>query len=117
MAELTLHFETTQGTDMETAAVDLKNSLGSVAGVESADTTPQRFQAIGPAEILSVIAIATTVIQSTSTLLKAVGDLHDAWAKVAAKFPGLHKPTVEVGMKKVPIDQLTDKDVSELLKS
>jgi hypothetical protein len=117
MAELTLHFETAQGTDMETAAADLKQSLAGVSGVESADAIPQRFQAIGPAEILSVIAIATTVIQSTSTLLKAVSELHEAWAKVAAKFPGLHKPTIEMGMKKVPIDQLTDKDCEQLLKS
>jgi hypothetical protein len=114
MPKLTLHFEAGEGTDLEAAAAALQANLAGTDGVESARTRPQKFQAIGPAEIMSIIQIATTVVQTTSTFLVALAALHTAWEKVTPMFPGLHAPEVEVGLKKVPLDKLTPEHVAEL---
>ena len=114
MAELTLHFEAAAGTDIDAACAELKKNLEGIAGVESADTNPQRFQAIGPAEVLSVIQVATSVAQSGAAFLTALAALYTAWEKLKPMFPGLHAPKVEVGLKQIPIDQLTPAQRAEL---
>lgn len=114
MPELTLHFEAGGGTDLEAAAAELQKNLTAIAGVESADTAPQRYQAIGPAEVVSVIQVATSVVQSTTVFLTALAGLYGAWQKVKPMFPGLQAPKVEVGLKQIPIDQLTPEHRAEL---
>ena len=114
MAELTLHFEAAAGTDIDAAAAELQKSLAGIEGVESADTSPQRFQSIGPSEVLSVIEVATKVAQNTTAFLTALAALYAAWQKVKPMFPGLHAPKVEVGLKQIPIDQLTPEHRAEL---
>jgi hypothetical protein len=114
MAELTLHFEASAGTDIDAAAAALQQSFTGMAGVESVDTSPQRFQSIGPAEVLSVIQVATSVVQSTTLFLTALAGLYAAWEKVKPMFPGLQAPKVEVGLKQIPIDQLTPEHRAEL---
>jgi hypothetical protein len=106
MPELILHFEAAAGTDLEGAAAELRKSLGVVDGIESAASTPQRFQAIGPSEIVSVIQVATTIAQSGAAFLAAVAALYAAWEKVKPMFPGLRSPTVEIGLKKIPLEQI-----------
>jgi hypothetical protein len=106
MPELTLHFEASPGTDLGAAAAELKKNLGAIDGVESASTKPQRFQAVGPAEVISVIKVATTIAQNSAEFLTALAALYAAWQKVKPMFPGLHAPTLEVGLKKIPIDQV-----------
>jgi hypothetical protein len=114
MAELTLHFETSPGTDLTAAAAELQKNIAGVKGVESASSTPQRFQAVGPSEILSVIKFATELAQSTAAFLAAITAVYAAWQKAKVIFPGLRPPTVEVGLKKIPIDQVTAEHVAEL---
>jgi hypothetical protein len=114
MAELTLHFEASAGTDLDAAAAELQKALTGVTGVESADTIPQSYQAIGPAEVLSVIQVATSVAQNATVFLTALAGLYAAWGKVKVMFPGLHAPEVEVGLKQIPIDQLTPEHRAEL---
>jgi hypothetical protein len=114
MAELTLHFEASPGTDLDAAAIAMQKSLSDLTGVASADTSAQKYQAIGPAEVLSVIQIATSVAQNATLFLTALAGLYGAWEKVKPMFPGLHAPTVEVGLKRIPIDQLTPEHRAEL---
>ncbi len=114
MAELTLHFEASTGTNLDAAAAALQKSLTEITGVESAETNPQKFQSIGPAEILSVIQVATSVAQNASVFLTALASLLAAWEKLKPMFPGLHAPKVEVGLKQIPIDQLTPEHRAEL---
>jgi hypothetical protein len=116
MAELTLHFEAGTGTDLDAAAVALQKSLAGITGVESAETIPQRYQSIGPAEVLSVIQVATSVAQNATLFLTALAGLYAAWEKVKPMFPGLHAPKVEVGLKQIPIDQLTPEHRADLLR-
>lgn len=114
MAELTLHFEANPGTDVDAAAAALQSNLTTIAGVESAETTPQKFQAIGPAEVLSVIQVATSIAQNATVFLTTLAGLYAAWERVKPMFPGLSAPKVEVGLKQVPIDQLTPEHRTEL---
>lgn len=107
MAELTLHFEASAGTDVDAAAAALQTNLAGISGVESAETIPQKFQSIGPAEVLSVIQVATAVAQNATVFLTALAGLYAAWEKVKPMFPGLQAPRVEVGLKQIPVDQLT----------
>jgi hypothetical protein len=114
MAELTLHFEASAGTDLDAAAAALQQSVTGISGVESADTSPQRYQSIGPAEVVSVIQVATSVAQNATVFLTALAGLYAAWEKVKPMFPGLQAPKVEVGLKQIPIDQLTPEHRAEL---
>jgi hypothetical protein len=114
MEELTLHFEASAGTDLAAAAAALQASVTGTAGVESATTRPQKFQAIDVAEIISVIQVATVVAHNSAALLSALGSLYTAWEMLKTKFPGLHAPKVEVGLKQIPIDQLTPEHLAEM---
>ncbi len=114
MAELTLHFEAGAGTDIDAAAAELKKNLAGITGIESATVSPQRFQALGPSEVISVIQVATSIAQNATLLLTALTSLYAAWEKMKPMFPGLHAPNVEVGLKQIPIDQLTPEHRAEL---
>jgi K+/H+ antiporter YhaU regulatory subunit KhtT len=114
MPKLTLHFEAAEGTDLEAAAAALQSQLAETQGIESARSRAQRYQSIGPAEIMSVVQVATQVIQTSAALLTALAALHAAWEKVKPMFPGLKPPTVEVGLDKVPVHQVTREQAQEL---
>ncbi len=107
MAELTLHFEAAPGTDLNAATAELQRAIVRVKGVETADSKAQRFQSVTAQEVLTVIQLATPYIQNTAEFLSAIAALHEAWKKVREIFPGLSAPQVEVGLKQVPIDQIT----------
>lgn len=116
MAELTLHFEAAPGTDLNAAAAELQREIVRVKGVEGADTKPQRFQSISAQEVLTVIQLATSYAKNTAEFLAAIAALHEAWKKLRDAFPGLHAPLVEVGLKQVPIDQVTPAHVEQIIR-
>lgn len=115
MAELTLHFESVDGTDMEAAAAALQTELEKTEGVASARTRPQRYQSLGPAEVMSMVQVATQGVQQLTLLLTSLAALYTAWENVRKKFPGLKPPTVEVGLEKVPVNQVTEAHARELM--
>jgi hypothetical protein len=114
MPELTLHFEASGDTDLSAAAAALQAELTKTETVESAKTRPQKYQSIGPAEILSVIQVATSVAQSSAALLTALAAVYAAWEKLRPAFPGLKAPAVEVGLKQVPVKEVTAEHAGEL---
>jgi hypothetical protein len=114
MAELTLHFEASPGTDLTAAASELQKHFAQVDGVESAVAKAQRFQSIGLPEVLAVIKVATTIAESTASFLSAIAAVNAAWQQAKLIFPGLRPPTVEVGLKKIPLDQVTTAHLEEI---
>ncbi len=76
--------------------------------MESAETSGQEFQAIGPAEVMSVLQVGTQLLQNATAFLSAAAALYAAWQKVKPMFPGLRPPKLEVGMQQVPVDQLAE---------
>jgi hypothetical protein len=116
MPELILHFVTEQGTDTDAMAAELQQKLQGIDGVTDANAEATELRTMGGAvEIIAAISFVTTVVQSTSTLLRAVEDLVNAWHELSARFPRLNKPRVEIGRRKVPIDELTEQDAREVL--
>jgi hypothetical protein len=115
MPEFTLHFEAEPGTDIDSAATELQKNIIAVNGVESAHASPQRFQAISPQEVMAIIQVTTSIVQSSAALLMAFAALHAAWQKVKALYPGLKAPKVEVGLDQIPIDQVTEDQIKELV--
>ncbi len=114
MEELTLHFEAGAGTDVAAAAAALQKELQGVSGVESAQTEAQTFQSIGPAEVMSIIQVGTQVMQTSAAFLAAAAALYAAWQKVKPMFPALQPPKLEVGLKQIPVDQLSEVHRTEL---
>ncbi|HEY9155517.1 MAG TPA: hypothetical protein VIM69_10320 [Opitutaceae bacterium] len=116
MAELTLHFEAAPGTDLNAAALELQRAIVRVNGVEAADAKPQRFQSIDAQEVLTVVQLATSYLKNTAEFLGAISAVYEAWKKLREAFPGLHMPHVEVGLKQVPIDQVTSAHVDQIIR-
>jgi hypothetical protein len=114
MPELILHFEATEGADLAAAAAALQTELSKVPGVESADTRAQKFRAIGPAEIISTLQVATDILQHTAAFLGAAAAVYTAWENVKEKFPWLKAPKSEVGLEQVPVKNLADEHRIEL---
>jgi hypothetical protein len=46
--------------------------------------------------------------------LEALGRLDKAWEKLRPKFPWLRRPQIEVGLEKIPYDELTPEHIAEL---
>lgn len=114
MAELTLHVEASADTDLGAASAQLQEQLAGLTGIVSAQSAPQRFQGISAAEIMSVIKVGTDLAQSTAGLLGALAGVYAAWQKLRAQFPGLRPPTVEVGLEKVPVNQVTPAQAAQI---
>jgi hypothetical protein len=115
MPELTLHFETDQSTDIHPVAAEVQLGLQAIEGISSAKAKATELRAAGPAEILAVINLTVAVVQNTSTLLKALDDLVEAWRGLSARFHGLRMPTAEIGLRDVPIDKITPQELLEAL--
>jgi hypothetical protein len=115
MTELTLHFETDRDTDAHAVAAEVQQTLPAVDGVANANAKAMQLRTMGGLEIIAVISLAATVVQNTATLMKAVDDLVKTCQAISARFPGLRKPSIEIGLRKVPIDQVTEQDALEAL--
>jgi hypothetical protein len=114
MDPLTLHFEVEPGTDLDAAAAAFRASIAGNGSVEVQEVNPQRFQAIGPGEIIAIIALLPSIPQGIAAIPGAIKAIQDAWAKIKPKHPGLHTPSVEVGLRNVPIDELREEDLQEM---
>lgn len=115
MEPLTMHFHAEPGTDLEPIAAELRAAIAGSDTVELVEARPQRFQSsIGLPEILAIIALLPAIPQGIAAVPKAIEVVQDAWKKVRLKFPGIQTPSVEVGLRTVPIDQLQAEDIIEL---
>lgn len=106
--QLTLHFEAEPGTDLNAASAALQEALRTVPGVQSVEASGQEFQAIGPAEVMSLIQVGTQLLQDTAEFLSAAAAVYAAREKLKPMFPGLCPPKMEVGMKQVPVNELAE---------
>lgn len=113
--QLTLHFEAEPGTDLKAASAALQEALKTVPEIQSVETSGQEFQAIGPAEVMSVIQVGTELLQSTAAFLSAAAAVYAAWEKVKPMFPGLCSPKIEVGMQQVPVNELAEQHRAALV--
>jgi hypothetical protein len=114
MANLTLHFQAKEGTDLEVSAKDLEQQLVTLPAVSLAEARADNYRSPGLTEIIAGITLAVGVIQSTTVATQALTKLIDAVNALLHSGRGLQAAFIEVGMRKVPIDKLTPQDIESL---
>lgn len=107
MRNFVVHFEPPQGIDLAAFNVEVQAALKNLDGFDDASTRPVRTQ--GAAEVIAMITMGTKIVASSAAFLGAVSELVSAWRKLRALFPSLKAPSVEVGLNKVPVDQISEK--------
>jgi hypothetical protein len=113
MPELTFHFEVPTASQLQTAASDLQSKAAALPNVANCAATPGAFRA-GLPEIMLALTLSATLIQNSAATVDALTKLVKAIKQLAEEL-GLRHARVEVGMKQVPVDQLTIEDAKRLV--
>jgi hypothetical protein len=113
MSELTFHFEVPVGTELQTSASEMQAKVAGLPHVEASAATPENFRA-GLPEIMLVLTLGATLIQNSASAVDALTHLVKS-IKALAQECGLRGARVEIGMRQVPVDQLTPDDAKALL--
>lgn len=116
MPKLTLHFQPAEGVDPNAAAKELEQKLAALPEVTNAETRADQYRSIGPTEIIAGVTLAVGIIQESAAATEAVSKLLDSVTHLIQSSKNLKNAFVEVGMRKIPIDQRTEKDVETLAK-
>lgn len=115
MAELLLHFELADREEAATVAQALEKRLGQLPGVAEAEALPEESRLTG-LEIVGAISAAVVVVRHGRELVTELNKLLPELRKLVGEIKGLKNAFVEVGAKRVPLDQLTQAQVEELAK-
>ena len=113
MAELTLHFEMTPGTDLPRAAALLQERLAGLPSVQEVDAAPEEPKFTG-LEIIAAITAAVAIVKGARELTEEVRLLISEVKGLIGDIEGLKSVTVEVGPDQVPIGDLTDPQIRQL---
>ena len=92
----------------------MQQQLASLPQVAAAETRADQYRAIGPTEIIAGLTLAVGVMHESVQAAETMAKLLDALKQVVISAKGLRGAFVDVGMRKVPLDQLTQKDVETL---
>ena len=114
MPKLTVYFEAAPDADLQQAAAAVQQKAAALPAVASASAQAMVTRGLGPQEIMMGLQMAPGVIASATATVVALTALLAALRKLADETPALNKVMVQVGLKKVPVDQLTEKDVQKL---
>jgi hypothetical protein len=116
MSKLTFHFQAEDSTDTASVKKEVEQALAKVPEVSTAETRAAQYRSMGPAEIIAGVTLAVGIIQESTAATEALSKLLDAVSHVVQSAKGLKAAFVDVGMRKVAIDQLTPKDLETLAK-
>ena len=114
MPKLTVYFEAAPDADLQQAAAAVQQKAAALPAVASASAQAMVTRGLGPQEIMMALQMVPAVIASATATVTALTALLAALRKLADDTPALNKVMVQVGLKKVPVDQLTEKDVQKL---
>ena len=115
MAELLLHFELADGTEAAPTAQALEQGLARLPGVSEAEALPDETRLTG-LEIVGAISAAVVILRKGRELVTELNALLPELRKMVKGVKGLKNAFVEVGSKRVPIDQLTAAHLEQLAK-
>ena len=115
MAELLLHFDVTTGADTTAAARTLQERLGALPMVEEAEALPQESRVTG-LEIAGAISAAVIIVRHGRELVTELRKLIPEVKKLVQEIKGLKAPSVEIGARRVRLDEITESDLEELAK-
>jgi hypothetical protein len=114
MPKLTVYFEAAPNADLKQAAAEVQQKAAALPAVAAASAQAMVTRGLGAPEIMMALEMAPGVIASATQAVVALTALLVALKKLADEVPALNKVMVQVGLKKVPVDQLTEKDVQKL---
>ena len=114
MPKLTVYFEADPNADLQQAAAQVQEKAAALPDVASASAQAMVTRGLGPQEIMMGLQLATGVMTQATAAVVALTALLAALKKLADDTPALNKVMVQVGLKKVPVDQLTTHDVQKL---
>jgi hypothetical protein len=103
MQKLTVYFEAVPHADLKQAAAEIQEKAAALPGVASASAQAMVTRGVGPQEIMMGLKFAAEAVVALTTLVHELNRLAD-------EMPALSKVMVQVGLRKVPVDQLTEHD-------
>ena len=116
MAELLMHFELAAGQEASATAQTLQKKLGELPGVSEAEALPDKTRLTG-VEVIAAISAAVVVLHHGRDLVAELNKLLPELKKLVRNMKGLKKAYLEVGTKRVALDEVTPDHVNELAKS
>jgi hypothetical protein len=116
MAELLMHFELADGQEASATAQTLQKKLGELPGVSEAEALPDKTRLTG-VEVIAAISAAVVVLHHGRDLVAELNKLLPELKKLVRNMKGLKKAYLEVGTKRVALDEVTPDHVNELAKS
>jgi hypothetical protein len=128
MANLTLHFDVDQSVAGDQTAAAIQELLQDIPEVAQANTTAERSRFVTGLEILAAITLAVNVIHTGAQVVhdanqiatdapSLVGVLKRIFHRitgVAEKTPGVKGTSVDVGLRSMPVSQLSDADIQKI---
>ena len=111
--KLSFRFEFDKGTDLQQAADTLRERVSKVAEVEQVDLVPEKPRITG-LEIVAAIAVGIEVVQGVRKGITELRKLVHELKALSKEVHGLQDVKLEVGPRKVPLDQVSDADLEEL---
>jgi hypothetical protein len=116
LSKITLHFQPSDDVDPAAAAKQLESALSSVPGIQADEPRVDRYRSIGPAEIIAGLTIAGALMRESTEVIQDFSKVVDAIRQAVESVKGLRAAFVEIGMRKVPLAQLTTQDLEILAK-
>lgn len=111
MANITVFFEPDKGADLHQIAALVQEKTAALPNVTAASAQPVVTRGFDPSQIMMT---ATAVMGTATAGIVALTALIQALEKLGDEIPALGKVMVQVGLKKVPADQLTEHDIKKL---
>ena len=114
MSKLTVYFEAAPNADLQQAAAEVQEKAAALPDVASASAQAMVTRGLGPQEIMMGLQLAAGIMTQATAAVVALTALLAALKKLADEMPALNKVMVQVGLKKVAVDQLTEHDIQKL---
>jgi hypothetical protein len=114
MANLTVHFETEEGVDRAVLGGEIQQQLSTISSVQTAEVKVEEYRFVGPAEIMAGITLAIGATKTVSQAIDAITKFVNSVSELVKAGKGLREAIIDVGMRKVPVSQLTQADIEKL---
>lgn len=110
---LMLRFEFEKGTDLGKAENTIREQLGKLDEISRVDTAPEKPRLTG-LEVVGAIAVAVQVVRGVRKGVTELRKLLQELKALKGEVRGLQEVKVEVGPRKVPIDEVSEDDLQAL---
>ena len=114
MPKLTVFFEAVPGTDLQATASAVQAKAAELPHITDASAEAMVTHGLTYPEIMLGLQTATTMMTTTTAGIAAMTALIQALKKLSDEVPALSRVLVQIGLKKVPVDQLTEQDMKKL---